>query len=499
MTLADGRDWIRRNPAAAVILVLGAVLRLVLLTRQSLWHDEAVTLVIAQAPERTLSLMRALESNPPLHELLMRWWLPLWSDPLLGLRAFSVCCGIAALPLYWSLCRRLLPAQAPLAFFLAGCSSLWIHASQTGRCYAWFILLAIAQTHLAWRLRGSWSDRAAALYGLLAVCGLYTHYYYHLLVFALGLSLLWEPGFRARSLTRWLFLHAAVWLAFLPWLPMLRAQSQVSVASWVLSERLSPGFLAQVFGTFLFDASYLGLALQGWTRALGWASWLLAAAGLWRLRGRMTSPEAAAARFCLINITVPVAAAVAVECLHGRPVCQPRYLAFLPIFFFPLLALAVERGFSGAWSRASRLLLAVVAAVGVAAYFTSNIVIDPRLAGSSALIRRALDRRAPIIHWSTLEYAPWRYYYLPERAHFLLDLTPADAAASWDWPGYAGRITPRQLAALPLCLVIDPERRLSSRRIGFGSGARLLERAGIRPPGPAPRAKLSGRSPSARP
>jgi len=314
------------------------------------------------------------------------------------------------------------------------------------------------------------------------VCGLYTHYYYHLLVFALGLSLLWEPGFRARNLTRWIFLHAVIWSAFLPWIPMLWAQRQASVVSWALSERLTPGFLAHVFGTFLFDASFLGLIFQSWTRALGLASCLLAAAGLWRLRGRMTSQEAAVARFCLVGIIVPIAAAAAIEWLHGRPVCQPRYFAFLTVFFFPLLALAVERGFSERWGRAARLVLATVAAGGVAAYFASNIVIDPRLAQSSAIIRRDLDRRAPIIHWSPLEYAPWRYYYLPERAHFMLDLSPAGHVESWVWPGYTGRITPRQLAVLPVCLVIDPDRRFSSQRISFGSGALLLERAGIRMP-----------------
>ncbi len=501
MTLARCRDWVRRNPEAAAILALGAVLRCLWLTRLSLWSDEASTMVIAQAGRGTWALVRARESSPPLHYLLMRLWLPLWSDPLLGLRTFSALCGIATLPLFWAFCRRLLPRAAVLAFFLAAASSLWIHASQTGRHYALFLLLAMTQALLAWSLREAWSNRRALLYAAVALGGIYTHYYYHLLLLSLGCSLLLETRFRARSLGPWLALHGVVWLAFMPWVPSLLAQRHAAFSGLLLSERLSPGLVAHAFGTALCDAGYLGLAVPGWTRALGWAALALAAAGLWRARRGLTQEERAAVRFCLLNLALPLAAAAALEALHGRPICQPRYLVFLPMFFYPLLALAAQELCPGACGRAARLLLATTAAGGVAAYFTSNIVIDPRLAQSSVLIRRALDRRVPVIHWSPLEYAPWRYYYLPERAHFMLDLAPAGAAASWDWPGYAGRITPRQLAALPACLVIDPERRLSSRRISFGSGARILERAGIRPPPPTPRAqsRLRGRSPSARP
>ena len=61
---------------------------------------------------------------------------------------------IAALPLYWFVCRRLAPGREKLAFALGAVSSLWIHGAQTGRCYALMLLLACAQVLLALRLRG---------------------------------------------------------------------------------------------------------------------------------------------------------------------------------------------------------------------------------------------------------------------------------------------------------------------------------------------------------
>lgn len=466
-------SWARRNPAPCAAMTLGALLRVLWLTRASLWSDEAVTLAVARAPiSQVMTLVGSLEFTPPLHFALMHFWLPLWSDPLRGLRLFSALCGIAALPLFWSFCRRLFAVSAPLAFFLAAFSSLWIHAAQTGRCYALLILLGVIQADLVWRLREKWSARFAVLYGAAAFCGMLTHHYYHFLVLSLGLSLLFEPKFRKRSWKPWVILHAAVWLCFLPWTPALLDRSHLPVSSWVLSAPFSPGLIAQTFGTFLIDAAYLGLTITGWTQALGWAALALTAAGLWNLDKKGAGDEKAAVRFCLVNLAVPLAAAGVLEAVVGRPIVQPRYLACLTVFFYPLLAQAAWR-----LGRAARLAAAAVAVCGVCAYFTSNLVIDPRLAELSVFIQRSSDKRMPIVHWGALEYVALRYYYLPERANFLLQTDPSDARYS-HLTGYEALIAPKNLAALPTVVVIDPYRHAFVQRVGLSSGAQLLELTG---------------------
>ncbi|MBI5211060.1 MAG: glycosyltransferase family 39 protein [Elusimicrobia bacterium] len=499
-TYAVCRDWVRRNPVAAAILLLGAALRLAWLTRQSLWSDEATTLVVARAQAGAMAMLGAVDNSPPLHSFLLRLWLPLWSDALVGLRAFSALCGIGALCLCWPLFRSLMPGRAPLILFLAACSSFWIHAAQTGRHYSLFLLLAVGQIGLAWRLRGSWSGRAAALYAALAVAGVYTHYYYHLLVFSLGLSLLLERRFRERALKPWLALHAVVGLSFLPWVPTLLAQQRITQSAWVLTERLSPGLIAQAFGTFLVDAGYLGLAFPGWVRVLGWVLLLVVAAGFWRMRREATRDEAAAARFCLLNLAIPLAVVAVAETALHRAICQPRYLVAFPVFFFPLLALAVERGWrqgtavpegagrpplgGGGWrgvagaGRAAPLALAFAAAGGACAHYASNIVLDSRMAALSDHIRRSSDRRDPIVHWGDLQYIELRYYYLPERAHFVLERDPSEVRRILAFPGYPGVVTPRRLAAWPRCVVIDPLRRAFRHRVGLASGPAMLRLGG---------------------
>jgi hypothetical protein len=478
MIVSDGWRWARQNPVAVFVLILGAVLRLSWLTRQSLWSDEASTLIIAQAPQRAMTLLRSLEGMPPLHPLLMRLWLKFWPDPLLGMRAFSALCGIATLPVYWSLCRRLLARQAPLAFFLGGCSSLWIHAAQTGRPYSLFLLLAVVQVHLAWDLRSSWSGRAALCYALVALCGVYVHYYYHFLLFALALSLLCESEFRRRCLGPWLALHAAVWLAFLPWLPTVLVQRQAFSNSLFLRETLFNGGLSLVFGSFLCDAGYLGLAAPNWVRALGYATGALTAVGLWRLRRRLTQEEDAAARFCIINLLLPLAMVAILESHNGQPACQPRYFIFLPVLFYPLLALAAQRGLPWAWERGINLSLSGIAACGVCLYLASNIIIDPHLAALSALIRRHGDRREPIVYLNEIDYDAMRSYYLPERAHFLIDWNGAWKESSATSAVDPRLITPHILSVLPRCLVMDPQRRFVPQRLGLCSGAQLVALAG---------------------
>jgi mannosyltransferase len=463
-------DWIARRPEFA-ILALGALLRALWLTRASLWSDEAVTLAIAQAPASGIPvLVDSLETTPALHFLLMHYWLALWRDPLSGLRAFSALCALAALGLYWRLCRRLAPGQAALALTLGAVSSLWIHAAQSGRCYALFLLLAAAQALLTLRLRERWSPGEAAAYAAVALAGLATHHYYHFLLLSLGASALLAPSLRKASAGRWLALHAAIWAVALPLLlPSALAQRRLFLPAWAQTAPFSAEVLAATLGAFLFDAGYLGLAWPGAAAALGWAL----AAALLAAAPRLLREQNESARFCLANILLPIGAAATLEAVNGRPVFQPRFLIFLGLFLYPLLALAAEAAAARAWRGPAALALSVCACAGTAAYYASNLVFDPRLPVLSSFIRRAWDPGEPVVHWGALEYAALRYYYLPERRHYLLDLTPGDARYG-RLPGYQGLIRPQRLAALPSVVVVDAERRAFPHRTGRAAGPLLL-------------------------
>jgi len=233
-----------------------------------------------------------------------------------------------------------------------------------------------------------------------------------------------------------------------------------------------------VFGSSICDAGYLGLAVPNWIRALGYAACVLTAAGLWKLRRGLTSEEGAAARFCMINLLLPLLTVAILESFNGQPACQPRYFIFLPLFFYPLLSLAAQRGLSPGSQRLIEPSLAVAFAGGVCVYLASSMIIDPRLEALSALIRSHGDRREPIVYLDAIDYDALRSYYLPERAHFLVDWK-RDRKASPEMLGISPRmIEPQGLSVMPRCLVMDPQRRFFPRRIGRCSGSQFIALAG---------------------
>lgn len=458
------------------VLLAGAALRRFLFGAKSLWYDEASSLLLAGLPLSRLGpTLVSNEGNPPLHALIMHFWVPLFSDPRIGLRAFSMLCGIVSVFVFRSLAERLLPPRArSLAVYLAAFSSYWIHLAQDGRVYALLLLLGLLATRVVLDLTRRPTARLWALYAALAAAGLYAHYYFLVLLAAHASWLLWTFRGSPRERRRWLAAHAAAAILFLPWLPSLREQLRVHVADPVLGEALTPWHLLDSLGTTVFDVSFLGLLLPWWLNAaVGAGVAALAAAAAARARRLPPrSDERRALVFTLAHVAIPLALIALVELVLRRPVTQARYFAPLSPFLF-LLA-ASELSSPGRWTRAARLTLQLVVAVGAVGYFASAVYIDPRLDRLSAIVR-ATDSRLPCVHLGAYYYLPMRVYYLPERPQYLL----ADAARGMDFrgmPPYGGVMDRARLPRVGPCVVIDESQRLSPHRVWIGTGAQLAAR-----------------------
>lgn len=455
--------------ADAALIAAGAAARAAALTRPSLWTDEASTLALAREPLAALpAAVRAFEAAPPAHFALMRGWLELFPDAKLGLRSFSWLCGAASLALFARLARALGLRHPALALALCVLSSFWTHAAQDGRAYALLLALGLSTSVLAWELSRAWSWPRAALYGALAALGVLTHHAFALfmagdLVFALAAG----PR-RARWLAAWALPAAAA----LAWIPAARDQVGTWTSITLLKEPLTLRQLASVTGQMIVDAGYLGLVLQPASRALGVLALAGAAWGAVRLRREASAPRRRALLFALAHLAAPLAAARAAELALGVSLAQARYHILVSPFLFLLLAdLAPERGPRRAWAAAA---LAAVFAAGLGLYHWSRIALDPRL-DLLARAARTAPEGAPVVHLHAFYYLPLRYYYLPERSHRLVELggQPMDVSKL---PGYPGRLAPGELERLGPCVVVDPERRLFERKLGFATGAELAAR-----------------------
>jgi len=449
-----GAKW-----AGAAILA-GAILRLLFLGAKSVWFDEASTMLLAGRPLAELtSLLVSNEVNPPLYYVVMHFWLKPFSDPRFGLRLFSALCGIASLFAFRTLAARLLPERARLpALVFAALSSFLIHVAQDGRAYSLLLLVSLLSTLATLRLsedrpRARWF----AAYAAFAAVGLYTHYYYSILLAGHAVWL----GRKIKDRVGWLLAHAAVALAFAPWLPTFVAQMRLHTGDPVVGEALSFLRVLDILGVTFFDVTFLGLALPAWLGVAigaGFAALAVSAA-------MGPSADRKAADFCLTHVAAGFALVLAVELWGGRPVTQARYFTPLSPFLLLLAALGARRG----WTR---VVAGVVLAAGTAGYFFSAIMVDPRLDALSAVIRRSSADNVPVVHLGKYYYLPLRVYYMPERRHLLA----ASEAVGMDYrgmPPYPGVVEDKDLPALGPCVVVDESRTLSAERVTMATGAQL--------------------------
>jgi uncharacterized membrane protein len=472
------------------LLALGALLRVLFLGTRSLWFDEASTLILARLTLVGLpGLLVRNEMNPPLYYALMHFWLKFFSDPRLGLRLFSALSGIAALAAFIPLARRLLPGRALLlAGFFAACSSYWLHAAQDGRVYSCLLLVSVLCIRAVWDLGESRSPRRWAAYAALSALGLHLHYYFAFPLAAHAAWLGWRFRRSPRDLRAWAAAHAAVALLFAPWVPHLLGQLRAHVGDLTVGDALTPAHLFDSLGNMFFDVTFLGLALPHWLNAAIGACFaaLTGAFAAREWRSRLDPDERTRLAFVLVELALPIALIGVAELLVGRPITQARY--FIPLSPFVFLLAARTLSSPGRATSVLRLAFEAVVVAGAIGYFASGRLVDPRLDGLAASIRRA-DPRLPVVYVTNYYYLPMRYYYLTERGNFLV----AEAAESMDYAGmppYDGVLDAGRRRRLGPCVVVDAKRLLSPKTLWLGTGAQLdglMARALVNEMAPPPR------------
>jgi uncharacterized membrane protein len=455
------------------LLAAGALFRFLFLGARSLWFDEASALIMAGLPlAKLVPLLSRNEMSPPLYFALMHVWLKAFADPRLGLRAFSALCGIASLAAFRSLADRLLPERARLlAVFLAAFSSFWLHAAQDGRVYSFLLLVALLEARGVWDLTESPTTRRWAAYAVLSALGLHLHYYFAFPLAAHAAWLVWRFRSSPRELRSWAAAHAAAAAAFAPWAGHVLVQMRWHVHDVGIGDALTLRHLADTLGTMFFDVTYLGLALPSWlTPAIGVAAAAIIAAGVGRGFSRAEGSERRSLTFALTHLLLPIAFIGLAERVVGRPMTQARY--FLPLSPFAFLLAASALTSPSRWTRAPRLALEAVAAAGVAGYFASGFIVDPKLDALAAAIRRGSDRRMPVVYVETYYYLPMRAYYLPERVNLLV--AEANEGMNYSaYPPYDGVADSRRQRRLGACVVLDEKRLLSPSSRWLGTGAQL--------------------------
>ncbi len=342
---------------------------------------QAYTDTLTPNPEKDLaSVTEVISRNVhlPAYFYLMHFWLKLAGTSEWVLRFPSVFFGTLSVLMIFLLSRELTTSFVGLvSAALVGFMPEQVYYSQEARMYTLLLFLVISSTYslilAAKRPSAIWHY---ALYGLLSVIGLYTHYVY-LFCFTFQTLYIWVESFIERRdipPRRWLIVQVCVAVAFIPCLLMFVTQTESA------PENL---FWARANPSFGFILRSILSKLTRWIAVpelkLGWlnvaAAYLLLAFGVVEARANRKLTLLLAAWVCL-----PVMAITVADLLLGtRAISIPRYWMTIT----PVLYILMGIGFERLWQlpelrrRDTRLVLAggVILLLVSAAIWTANGVI----------------------------------------------------------------------------------------------------------------------------
>lgn len=217
-----------------IILIAGALLTMLVSLAiglaQSVWFDEAYSIMLAKQSAGELLRLTGLDTHPPLYYLLLKAWAGLFGWSEFVLRSLSVLAAGGAVVFGGLLVRRLFGVKAALVtlLFIVLAPFLLRYGFEI-RMYSLASLIGIAATYVLVNALSASGRRQWVLYGLYAVLvalGVYTLYYMALLWVAHVVWLLWLWRREKRPLKKapWLLAFVGSVLLFLPWLPTFVSQ-----------------------------------------------------------------------------------------------------------------------------------------------------------------------------------------------------------------------------------------------------------------------------------
>ncbi len=183
-SLPHGKQWW----ILGAIVLGGFALRLYRLDHQSLWFDEALTIVDSRLPTGEITEKITTDfAHPPLHHYILHFWFQVFGFGVFQARLFSAILGTLAIICIWLFARYLFDeGTGRLAALLLAISQMGVWSSQEARPYAMLLVLTVlAGLLFAVAVR---QHQSMAWWSCIIVVALlvYTHYHAALLIIALA-------------------------------------------------------------------------------------------------------------------------------------------------------------------------------------------------------------------------------------------------------------------------------------------------------------------------
>jgi len=354
--------------AAVAVTLLGLVLRLIGLGKESIWLDEVTSIIIARMDLPAVVAWAAGDIHPPLYYTVLHFWLA-WGESEFAVRSLSALLGGLSVLILYGLASELYGRRVGLlaALFLA-LAPLHIWYSQEARMYVMLTLWVLWSSYLM--LLALRRGRRAYWLGYVVVSALalYTHYFALFgLLFqnAFAAYWLWKKG--GRGWQRWLGAQLAIALLFSPWLPTLYHQVTTGGGGWVERSVGRPTWYALIDTWLYFSIGLDNQLYPVWLRRAAYALFALAMVSaivhvLHHDQGTHADSDREGLWFCLLYLCLPVGAAWLLS--QFKPMYSVRYL----LAFLPPYGILLAKGLASLrWKRggaALTLILAVTLLVG---------------------------------------------------------------------------------------------------------------------------------------
>ena len=349
------------------VIVLGLILiaftlRLYRLGFDSLWYDETVSVMLAQKPVLELINHTARDIHPPAYYLMLHGWkIVAKPTPTFGLEFLygwpSLLFGVAAVAMLYPLGRLIIGRQVALiALGLGAINPFLIWYSQEVRMYSMGALLGLLCIWSTLKVVDTLHhDKGAPdigglagyliAYAVAGAIGLYTLYYFALLLVALNLYFLFAVWrFQRRQiryiLLPWLSAQMGLLIAWLPWAPVFWRQiMRPPVPPWREnweSIQTAVDATLEVFGTLL--------AGQAWTDTQVWLFGLVGVVLFLIYFGYAKScalnRKSKATQIIAYALLVPVFLILTISVI-SVPIYHVRYLSVVAPVFMLVVAVAL--------------------------------------------------------------------------------------------------------------------------------------------------------------
>ncbi len=253
--------------AIAIATVGGVVFRFV--TSSPLWLDEALSVNLAELGFSDMVTALRHDGHPILYYLLLGWWIDLFGDSDIAVRALSGLFSLASVPVLWSIARRRYGVDVARHTLGLGLAAPFLlrYGSET-RMYSLIVLLVAVGWLLLDRAMEDPNPGRLAPVALVTAALAHTHYWTFWLLAAVAIALAWKwrhsAGAEASASLRSLIAVIIGAATVLVWTPVLLDQLRHTGTPWAPRARPAEIFVetVQAFGGGRrFEPMLLGIVL----------------------------------------------------------------------------------------------------------------------------------------------------------------------------------------------------------------------------------------------